>query len=93
MLGILGVIGLSGLAVGEPPASPLVEGREPNPVAREFHQAETPIGGYVAPLEGPDESSTSAGFAFSTLIWDALLDHLTFPLGTAIMLDPNARGV
>jgi hypothetical protein len=92
MLGLVGVLGLAGLAAGEPPVNPLVEGREPNPVAREFHQPETPVGGYVAGPEVPEQSHPAAWLVLTCVIWDAMLDRLTFPLGTAAMTGPAEPG-
>ena len=89
LLGLLGVFGLSGLVAGEPPASPLVEGREPNPVAREFYQTEKPVSGYVAPTAVSDAPNTDDGPGFPARVWERLLDQLTFPLGTAAMTDPG----
>jgi hypothetical protein len=45
-LGLLGLIAGGGLAVAAPPINPFVEGREPNPVIREFHELEQPVAGY-----------------------------------------------
>ena|SRR5438874_2047186 len=92
LLGLVGVIGLNGLAVGEPPMNPLVEGREPNPVACQFYQAEGRTGGYVAALEAHENRSTDSGIAFPALVWDVLLDHLTFPLGRAVRPSSDAGG-
>jgi hypothetical protein len=89
LMGLIAVFGLSGLVVGEPPASPLVEGREPNPVAREFHQTEKPIGGYVVPTAVSDEPNTDGEPNFPALVWETLLDQFTFPLGTAAMTDTS----
>jgi len=89
LIGLVGVFGLTGLVAGEPPASPLVEGREPNPVAREFYQSEKPVGGYVAPAEASAEPNTTLEAAFPVLVWDTLLDQLTFPLGTVPTTEPR----
>jgi hypothetical protein len=87
LLGVMGVIGLTGLAAGEPPVNPFVEGRESNPVAREFHQADSSPGGYVAPDETTGEAA--AGLPIPANIWLTVLDQLTFPLGTAPMLSKS----
>ena len=86
LLGLMAGIGLTGLAAGEPPVNPFVEGREMNPVAREFYQADSSPGGYV----GPDRANgtmgeSTTGLPFPATLWFTLLDQITFPLGTAPM--------
>jgi len=86
LLGLAGVIAAAGLAAGEPPVNPLVEGRESDPVAREFYLPEKPPGGGVsAPVmpeqTDPDRDAAGAWGAIVEGAWEALLDRLTFPLG------------
>jgi hypothetical protein len=83
LLGLAGVIGLTGSAAAGPPVSPLVEGREPDPVAREFYRDSTPVGGYVARPEFPAPPASGAWLGLTAAVWDVLLDQLTVPLGTA----------
>ena len=88
LLGLVGVIGLTGQAgLAALPPGPLVEGREPDPVVREFHQDEALIGGYVDPTADPIEGASEGQDSptMPLLLWEQLLDELTFPLGTAVM--------
>lgn len=82
----MGVMALAGMARAVPPVDPYVEGREPNPVAREFHQPDTTAGGYVPPYEEP--AAGAAWLLPALQAWE-LLDQLTVPLGTAPMGEPN----
>jgi hypothetical protein len=80
------VIAAAGLAAGEPPVNPLVEGRESDPVAREFYLPEKPPGGDVsAPAmperADPDRDAPGAWAAMVAGVWESFLDRLTFPLG------------
>ncbi len=84
-LGLVGLLAVTGRVAGEPPVSPLIEGREPNPVVRDLYQTEEPVGCYVAPPEGDRGPVTGAQATFPALVWEVLLDQLTFPLGTAAM--------
>jgi hypothetical protein len=43
----------------------------------------------VAPTAVSDAPSTDGGPDFPALVWETLLDQLTFPLGTAAMTDPG----
>ena len=87
-LGLVGLLALAGRGAGEPPVSPLVEGREPNPVVRDLYQTERPLGCYVALPEGDGGPIIGGELTFPALVWEVLLDQLTFPLGTAAMPDP-----
>jgi hypothetical protein len=84
-LGLAGLVGLAGSAAAAPPG--LVEGREPDFVARAFHQPEVPVGVYVAP-DAPDRPGARAWLVLSA-VRDALLDRLTVPLGTAPLARPH----
>lgn len=84
VLGLVGAFGLTAATAAEPPVNPLVEGRELDPVARAFHLPERTIGGYVAPPTASDESNAGPWLVMTTIVWDILLDKLTFPLGTAV---------
>lgn len=88
--GLLGLVaGLATTAaVAEPPVRPLVEGREPNPVARQFHEAEPPTFGYGGgPATAAVSGATLPGSAWWTTqrVWEMMLDRMTVPLGTAAM--------
>ena len=84
LLGLVVVLGLGGAAQATPPVNPLVEGREPNPVAREFYEEESVTFGYVG------ESVTDpfgANWWVSRVTWDLLLNKLTMPLGDVELWD------
>jgi hypothetical protein len=87
LFGLAGVIAAAGLAAGEPPVNPLVEGRESDPVAREFYQPEKPPGGSVsAPMmpeqTNPDRRDAPGAWAAMVAgVWESFLDRMTFPLG------------
>jgi len=56
LLGLMGLVAVAGLAIAAPPINPNVEGREPNPVIREFYETEQPIPEYGAGLVIPARS-------------------------------------
>ena len=89
LLGLAGVLAVAGLAAAEPPVNPLVEGRELDPVAREFNMPEQPLGGYVAPVT-PERTDPSVWIELMADVWDLLLDQFTFPLGAAVTPDEVA---
>ena len=62
-----------------------------NPVAR-FHEAETPVGDYVAGAYDSEVANVNPWLVMTAIAWDVLLDRLTFPLGIAIQPD-GATGV
>lgn len=76
--GLLGVVVAAGVAVADKPAGlpidPLVEGREPTPLAREFHEPDRP------PLPPESVAAPAAPKPLAELI-DVLLSLFTFPLG------------
>jgi hypothetical protein len=83
------MIGQTAQAAAAPPASPLVEGREQDLVAREYYQPDQPIAVYVrAPDPAP---KPGAWLVLTIIVWDALLDHLTVPLGTADVQGDDGR--
>ena len=83
--GLVGVLAVAGVAPAEPPVNPLVEGREPDPVTREFYQSDKPPGGYVSTPSVLEQPNSGAWVVIAAGVWDLLLDRLTFPLGTAEM--------
>jgi hypothetical protein len=93
ILGLVGVLALAGLTAAEPPVNPLVEGRETDPVAREFHLPEKPLCGYVSGPVVPERSNPGAWVAIMAGICDVLFDRFTVPLGTAVMEEGRADGV
>ena len=85
--GVFGVfaVAVCGLATAKPPASPLSEGREPDPVTREYYQGEAP----TPPAEsaGParvaqqlrDADAWSLLTTFTVL--DSIVNGVVMPLG------------
>ena len=84
LVALVGTVGPSGMSAGEPPINPLVEGREPNPVVREYCLPETPIGGYVAGSGALERSNRVGWLVMTNLVWEYFLDQFTVPLGTAV---------
>lgn len=86
LLGLGVVLGLANLAGATPPVSPMVEGREPNPVVRDLYQTETVAFGYVA-IADASPDALGGGWWASRATWDTLLNKLTMPLGTVELWD------
>lgn len=84
LLGLCVVLGFAGSAVATPPVNPLVEGREPNPVVREFYELEPASFEYVGE-SSPDLAGTSWWVSRAT--WELLLNKLTMPLGDVELWD------
>lgn len=85
LLGLMGAIAIAGQIAAAPPVDPFVEGREPDPVAREYHQADSPIGTYVPARTASEQGMNGGRLILSAVLWDLLLDHMTIPLGTAVL--------
>jgi hypothetical protein len=96
LLGLAAAVAAVGLGADKPPglpADPRVEGREPNPVVREFHQADPATPDYGAgPV--PPARAGAGDYGMWTgimgVVWEAMLDHFTMPLGTVPMLGLSA---
>jgi hypothetical protein len=86
LFGLIGVLGLAAWSAAAPPVNPIVEGRETDPVSRDYHQENLVIGAYVPPPGASDESSQAGWLALAGMIWDVMLDQLTVPLGAAVAL-------
>jgi hypothetical protein len=80
LFGLFAIL-MMGTALATPPENPLVEGREPNPVVREFYLEE------AAPFEygGGSAAAASEPTESGSLMWNMMMDRLTMPLGTAPM--------
>lgn len=82
LLGLVGAAAVSvcGAATAKPPLS---EGREVDPVVRDFQ-----LGGSPAAVEGsaptgaPEKPGDVFGWALLVALHDALMAHFTMPLGT-----------
>lgn len=85
LLGVVAVLALAGVAAADPPVNPLVEGREPNPVAREFHEPASPMLGSAAPAVG--HSSGGGTWSGAKTVFGMVLDRWTRPLATAAVWD------
>jgi hypothetical protein len=79
VLGLIGVVAAVGSMRAEPPVNPLVEGREPNPVVREFHEPEPAPFSYGGPVQ-PERSQGEEVSVPSW--WELMMNHFTVPLGT-----------
>jgi len=84
VLGLGVVLGFTGSIGAMPPVNPLVEGREPNPVVREFYEPEPATFEYVG--ESPSDL-VAAGWWVTRASWDSLLNKLTMPLGAVELWD------
>ena len=85
--GLVGLTGLfvgASLAVAAPPINPQIEGREPNPVVREFYETEKPIQEYGTGPVLPERSRLNHREAdwpaIVTELWEMFLLRLTIPL-------------
>jgi hypothetical protein len=83
MLGLMILSSVGGTVGAEPPINPLVEGREPNPVAREFYEPDPVVYEYVA----VEEEAVGAGWWASRAAWETLFNRLTMPLGNVQLWD------
>lgn len=86
LMGLAGVVAAAGLAAADKPTglpiNPHVENREPNPVAREFHEDAPPAPSAMAAWE---QRPRAGGCLVRDLIdefRELLLCRLTIPLGT-----------
>lgn len=84
LLGGVFAMAVGGAATAKPPAGPLSEGREPDPVAREYYNGETP------PLpaedadpgrEAPALRAPGAWPLLTLSILDSILGGVEMPLG------------
>jgi hypothetical protein len=92
MLSLVGGITLTGAAVAKPPGEPtppLVDGREPTPIAREFHTTDHPpaaFGTITLPTSrAPGKATPSGALPLAELVtgvWSEMFNRLTMPLGT-----------
>jgi hypothetical protein len=87
LFGLAGVLVVTGTAAAKPPdlpAEPLVEGREPTPVAREYYEADLsrPAAGGAQFLP-PQTMPVWPVADFFSEVYDTVLNRLTIPLGTA----------
>ena len=89
LLGLAALVAMTGSVLAAPPVDPLVEGREPNPVVREFHETEPLAFGYALGLSSRVVQEPTSWVGNVAIVWELLLDRLTMPLGTALM--PNAE--
>lgn len=87
LLGAALVLVVAGSVNAEPPVNPLVEGREPNPVVREFYETEPATYGYVAEAGSEVKTAASAGWWVSRAAWESLFNQLTMPLGSVQIWD------
>lgn len=79
LLGLAALLTMTGAVLATPPVDPLVEGREPNPVVREFYETEPATFGYAG--GSGSDAVFGATWWVSRATWGALLNKLTMPLG------------
>lgn len=87
LLGLLGVLAATAALGAEQPVNPLVQGREPDPIARDFHLPDTPVSGYVPSPEADDETNPGLWPMLAFRTWEVLIGEITVPLGIALMSD------
>jgi hypothetical protein len=81
LLGLVGAAAIGSAATAAPPGGPLSEGREVDPVARDF---------YLAPVAAPESADApgaghlgdTVGGSLFLALGSAILNHFTFQLGT-----------
>ena len=92
LLGVAACLVLAGWAAGKPPGLPLNphdQGKEPPPVARDFYQADEPMPPLASSRRGPAGRPPGPGLDVREVAWfaaaahDAVMNHLTMPLGLA----------
>jgi hypothetical protein len=92
LLGLAVCAAVAGWAAAKPPGLPLNphdQGKEPPPVARDFHQADEPMPPLSFPLRVPAGRPTGPALdvrevaGFVTAAHDAVMNHFTIPLGLA----------
>lgn len=84
LLAVVAVLAVLASVQAVPPENPMVEGREPNPVVREFYEVEPP------PFEYVDTETAEAvvsSWWVSRAAWDSLFNKLTMPLGPVELWD------
>jgi hypothetical protein len=85
-VGLAGVVVAAGVALADKPAGlpidPLVEGREPTPLAREFHEPDRP------PQPPEAVSGPAAPRPIGELV-EVILSLVTFQLGTVPVGEPG----
>lgn len=86
VLALAGAVTAAALATAQPPRGAPVEGREPDPVVRQFHAAEPSTFGYGS---GPATPAAGGEVAWPAIdfLTDLLPNQLTMPLGTVPMWD------
>jgi hypothetical protein len=72
-----------GAVAAKPPGGPLSEGRELDPVARDYYQGEppTPPAGNADPARGAPKPGDSCAFPLLAPVLDMVLRWVTLPLG------------
>jgi hypothetical protein len=88
ILAILVSVASASVCIAQP-AGRGIEGRESDPIARDFHQAQPATfdyGGPLSPIARTGSAPSAAGWWVAIAVWDLVLDRLTVPLGTVPML-------
>ena len=81
LLGLVGAAAVSvcGAATAKPPQS---EGREVDPVVRDFQLGGPPAAVEMGGAAAPEKPGDVFGWALLVALHEALMDHFTMPLGT-----------
>jgi hypothetical protein len=89
------VVAVVGLGADKPPglpADPQVEGREPDPVARDFHRPEVVTSRYGTGSWAPPRATPARPGLMKAIageVWAVVLDRFTVPLGTVPVDGPG----
>ena len=75
-------VALCGVATAAPPGGPLSEGREVDPVVRDFQLNEPVVPEGAAPSRSPEKPGDTFVASVLAALGDAILNRLTIPLGT-----------
>jgi hypothetical protein len=78
---LLGVVALCSAVMANPPSRTLPEGRELDPVARDFFGA-PPSANEPAPSRPVEKPTDTVSDSFLSSLWDSFYNSLTIPLGT-----------
>ncbi|QJW96002.1 hypothetical protein [Frigoriglobus tundricola] len=81
LLGVAGVVAVCGAALAGPPSGPLSEGREVDPVVRDFQLNEPPAAVRREPAPVDQKGDLFRGSLLAAL-YEAIMHGITIPLGS-----------
>ena len=82
LLGLSGAVAVSGMAVAAPPGGHLSEGRELDPVARDYYLTTPAPAAEAAPAREDQTPGDMFGWSLFADFRETILNELTIPLGT-----------